>query len=87
MEYWKTYQKDIILKCLKDALRITNKVTLWQQLGSHRETYTAQFKSLSKQLCQVSVDGNPELFDATKSIYIHFPKSKVIFKKDHYKSF
>lgn len=84
MEYWKTYQKDVILKCLKRALKVTNTITLWQQLGSHRETYSAQFKTLSKQLCEVSVDGNPDLFDPTKPIYIHFPRSKVIFKKDHY---
>ena len=84
MEYWKTYQKEIILNFLKEALKVTSRVTMWQQLGSHRETYIAQFKTLSKPHCQISIDGKTDLFDNTKPIYIHFSKSKIIFKKDHY---
>lgn len=84
MEYWKTYRKDLILICLTDALKITSDLTLWQQLGSHRETYRANFKTLSKTSCQVSIEGQIEKFEPTKPIYIHFPQSKLIFKKEHY---
>lgn len=84
MEYWKTYQKDLILNFLKEALKITSSVTLWQQLGSHRETYKANFKTLSKTSCTVSLSGKLDLFDSTKPIYIHFSQSKIIFKKEHY---
>ena len=85
MQYWKTHQKDLILERLEEVLKRSDDLTLWQQYGSHRYTYTGNFIQISKQICQIKINPNsPHLdkFDAERPIFIHVPKQEIIFKKE-----
>ncbi len=84
MEYWKTYQKDLILQCLNHTLELTPKALLWQQIGEVRNTFMVHFEQLNKTVCVVKIEGSTANFDSTKPFYIRSQDDQVIFKKDHY---
>lgn len=87
MQYWKTYQKDLILDKLTDVASQNLFITLWQQYGNHRYKYNAHLLNTSKQLCQIKLDpenNNLDKFDPKKAIFIHVTRKEIIFKKEKF---
>lgn len=84
MTYWKTYKKDLIFQCLHNAIKLTPKAVLWQQIEEIRNTYIIHFEKVSKEVCSAIIESDTAKIDPTKPIYIKCQNDQVIFKKDHY---
>lgn len=87
MQYWKTYQKDLILEKLEEVSEKNLSITVWQQYGNHRHTFKANLTSATKQLCQIklsSENDNLDHFDPERAIFIHVIRKEIIFKKEKF---
>ncbi len=86
MQYWKTHQKDIIMKYLLPIKEAKAEFTLWQQIGGRRLTLDGKFLEVSRKFCKIKLreSNNLQYFDSTEPFYVHIKELDVIFKKDHY---
>lgn len=87
MQYWKTHQKDLILEKLEHVIEFSNKLTCWQQFGSHRYTHSGSFQSVDAKLVRITLETSGphyDKFDPDKPLFIHVPGIEIIFKKDTY---
>ncbi|MAZ49591.1 MAG: hypothetical protein CME65_13605 [Halobacteriovoraceae bacterium] len=86
MEYWKTYQKDLIQTYLGLIYENETEFTLWQQIGQERRTYPVKIIEMTKTHTKLKILRLPnnDLFDDKKSIFCHIPGLDIIFKKDSF---
>ncbi len=87
MQYWKTYRKDIIMANLEEIFNQKVEFTMWQQHGSHRYTFKATFKEVSRKNCRIKIlkSENGSIFNDGTPIYAHITPPDIIFKKEHFK--
>ncbi len=86
MDYWKTFQKDIILKYLTPVVASKIEFTIWQQLGSHRKTFEGKFSAANKKICKIKLSDTDALqyFNKDHPFFVHITTLDIIFRKDHY---
>ncbi|MBT4792641.1 MAG: hypothetical protein HON90_13795 [Halobacteriovoraceae bacterium] len=86
MLYWKTYNKNIILRYLQSAVEHKLSFTIWQQFGEHRNTFQGQFLEASQKNCKIKLENDHtlDLFDDKNPIFIHITQLNIIFKKEHF---
>lgn len=91
MQYWKTYQKELIIEKLNLINETETDITLWQQLGSSRITYQGKLIQVSRALCKIKLNSKQEkdveLIDSKLPIFVMVPKINLIFKKENYNYF
>lgn len=86
MHYWKTHQKDIILKHLTAVAKNQLEFRVWQQFGEHRHSYTGSFSILTRKSCKIKIKDVDKIqfFDREAPFYVHITDVDIIFKKDNY---
>jgi hypothetical protein len=86
MKYWKTYRKDIILENLEAVVSTKSEITLWQQIGDHRHTFSALFTEVTRQNCKIKLlpDQQTDFFAEDQPLYVHITSLDIIFKKENY---
>lgn len=84
MQYWKTYQKDLILGKLNAVVKKNNSVVIWQQFGSQRFKYPAELFYATRSLCKIKIIGDFDRFNPEYPFFTHVPGLEIIFKKDKY---
>lgn len=86
MEYWKTYQKDLIQTYLGLIFENNTEFTLWQQIGDDRRTYPVKIVEMTKTHTKIKIIKLPQndLFDDKKPIFCHIQGLDIIFKKESF---
>ncbi len=86
MQYWKTYQKDLIQTYLGIIFENNTEFTLWQQIGENRRSYQGKIVEITKTHTKIKILKLPsnDLFENDKPFYVHIPGLDVIFKKEKY---
>mgnify|MGYP000117682826 CR=1 FL=1 len=84
MQYWKTHQKDLILKKFETVMKTKNDLTVWQQFGGHRKTYNGTLDSISREICRINIKDEANEFRPDDPFFAHIPSQEIIFKKDKY---
>lgn len=86
MLYWKTHQKEIIIKHLEPVAKNKVEFTIWQQFGEHRHTYSGCFTLMTRKACKIKIKevDKLSLFDVEQPFYVHITAVDLIFKKDNY---
>lgn len=89
MQYWKTYQKDLIIKYLEAIQNSKAEFMIWQQCGSHRYTFQGRLTEVSRKSCKIKLieTSGVDLFKDDLPFYSHITGLEIIFKKDHYNKF
>jgi len=88
MKYWKTYQKNLIMKILDAVKKEELEILLWQTQGENRRIYSARISGLKKS--ELILKFNPEsindlqYFDNSKSYYAHIKVLETLFKKENF---
>ncbi len=86
MQYWKTYQKDIISTCLNMACEQKIRFTIWQiKAGGTRVTFPAELIEASQQNCRIKIIDDEKLeFVKGEPFYAHIESLDIIFKRENY---
>ena len=85
MQYWKTHQKDLILKELTLAFKQNVHFTIWQQQEGHRHSYLAKFSEVSRKNCHIKIiEPTPEYFNPDAPFYAHLKQQDILFKRENY---
>ena len=86
MQYWKTYQKDLIQTYLGIIFDKNIEFTLWQQIGDHRVTFPIKIIEITKthtkiKLLKSEIDSS---FQNDLPIFCHVKELDLIFKKEKF---
>ena len=88
MKYWKTYQKDLIMKILGAAKEEGLTVTIWQKDENEKRTYKTKIFGLKKNELILHVDKDStnrlQYFKKDKPYYAHIKVLETLFKKDNF---
>lgn len=88
MKYWRTYQKDLIIKILSAAKDEELAVTIWQAEGNEKRTYEALIFSIkpNELILHFKRENSKGLqyFQPDKPYYAHIKVLETLFKKDNF---
>lgn len=86
MQYWRTYQRDIIQTYLGIVFENKTEFVMWQQINSDRRTYEVKIIEMNKTHTKLKIIKleNNDLFNDECPIYCHVKGLDLIFKKDKY---
>lgn len=87
MQYWKTHKKDLILSYFEKSMDHKSQITLWQQFGSSRVSYSGKFTKCERAGCVIQIKNTQKELESYKDdhpFFVHIPELDLIFKKENY---
>jgi hypothetical protein len=88
MKYWRTYQKDLIMKILSAIKKEGLEILIWQNKSEKKQTYTTKIHSLKKNELILHFTGDSinkaQFFETSKPYYAHIQVLETLFKKENY---
>lgn len=88
MKYWRTYQKDLIIKTLTTVMEEKLPITIWQKDENEKRTYESEIFSIkpNELILHFKKENSKGLqyFNGNSPYYAHIKILETLFKKDNY---